>query len=200
VRGNLRSEAPMSRPPRPALLLIDLVNRFDFEGGDALAKATLAASGRILALRERFDAAGLPVIYANDNFMHWQGEFRDLVAACRAMPGPAARIAERLAPGEGHYYVLKPKHSAFMASALPVLLAQLRVDALVLAGEAADSCVLATALDAKMREFRVWAPSDCTAANTPLRKQRALALLRASVQADTRASRAVRGTFPAPAD
>jgi nicotinamidase-related amidase len=87
-----------------------------------------------------------------------------------------------------------------MASALPVLLAQLRVDALVLAGVAADSCVLATGLDAKMREFRVWAPNDCTAANTPLRKQRALELLRTAVQADTRALRAVRGVFPAGGD
>jgi nicotinamidase-related amidase len=188
---------PPQAAPRPALLLIDLINRFDFPGGGALAKATLGASHRILALRERFDAAGLPVIYVNDNFMHWQGEFRDLVAACRATPGPAAEIAERLAPEDGHYYVLKPKHSAFMASALPVLLAQLRVDALVLAGVAADSCVLATGLDAKMREFRIWAPSDCTAANTPLRKQRALELLRTAVQADTRALRAVRGVFPA---
>ncbi len=187
----------MDRSPRPALLLIDLVNRFDFPGGDALAKATLAASPRMLALRERFDAAGLPVIYANDNFMHWQGEFRDLIAACRALPGRPAEIVARLAPGDGHYYVLKPKHSAFMASALPVLLAQLRVDALVLAGVAADSCVLATALDAKMREYRVWAPGDCIAAATPQRRRRALDLLRHSLQADTRALARVSGVFPA---
>lgn len=188
---------PRSRSaPRPALVLIDLINRFDFEGGAALAKATLAASARIVALRERFDTAGLPVIYANDNFMHWQGEFRDLVAACRAERGPAAQIATRLAPADGHYYVLKPKHSAFMASALPVLLAQLRVDALVLAGVAADSCVLATALDAKMREYRVWAPGDCTAAIAPARKRRALELLRGSALADTRDTRRVRGAFP----
>lgn len=182
--------------PRPALLLIDLLNRFDFRGGGALAKAALQASPRIVALRRRFDAAGLPVIYANDNFMQWQGEFRDLVAACRGTPGASTHLAERLAPNEQHYYVLKPKHSAFMASALPVLLAQLRVDALVLAGVATDSCVLATALDAKMREFRVWAPGDCTAAITPERKRRALAVMRASVQADTRGTRTVPGCFP----
>ena len=66
-----------------ALLVLDMVNRFDFEGGDRLAKAVRAIVPRIETLRERFDAAGAPTIYVNDNFSHWQGQFGDLVAACR---------------------------------------------------------------------------------------------------------------------
>jgi len=173
---------------RPALLLVDVVNHFDFPGGDALGRATRRIVPAVLRLRERFDRAGHPVVYCNDNWMQWQGGFPDLVAACREAGGDAGGVADRLAPCEGHYYVLKPKHSAFLCTALPVLLAQLRVDGLVLAGVATDSCILATALDANMREFPVWVPRDCTAAITPERKRRALATLQVAAGADTRAA------------
>lgn len=183
---------------RPALLLVDLINHFDFPGGDALGRATRRIVPAVLRLRERFDRAGHPVIYANDNWMQWQGGFADLVAACREAGGDSGYVADRLAPCEGHYYVLKPKHSAFLCTALPVLLHQLRVDALVLAGVATDSCILATALDANMREYPVWVPRDCTAAIAPERKRTALAAVEQSLRADTRAAAGVSTAFPAP--
>lgn len=173
-------------PKRPALLLVDLINHFDFPGGDALGKATRRIVPAVLRLRERFDRAGHPVIYANDNWMQWQGGFPELVAACREAGGDAGYVAERLAPCEGHYYVLKPKHSAFLCTPLPVLLHQLGVDGLVLAGVATDSCVLATALDANMREYPVSVPRDCTAAISPQRKRRALETIAVAIHGDTR--------------
>ena len=186
---------PMKTLRRPALLLIDLVNHFEFPGGDALGRATRRLVPALLRLRDRFDRARHPVIYCNDNWMQWQGGFPDLVAACRDCGGDAGHVADRLAPCEGHYYVLKPRHSAFMASPLPVLLAQLQVDALVLAGVATDSCILATALDANARDFPLWIPSDCTAAITPERKRRALRTMHESMSAAVRPAAGVRGTF-----
>ncbi len=168
---------------RPALLLIDFINHFDFPGGAALGRATRRIVPAVLRLRERFDRAGHPVIYANDNWMQWQGGFADLVAACREAGGDSGYVAERLAPCEGHYYVLKPKHSAFLCTALPVLLHQLRVDGLVLAGVATDSCILATALEANMREYPVWVPRDCTAAINSGHKSRALELVSQTTKA-----------------
>jgi nicotinamidase-related amidase len=177
--------------PRSALLIVDVVNHFDFPGGARLAAATEAICAPLLALRDRFDAAGLPVVYANDNWTDWQGDFADLVASCRSMPGSPARIVGRLAPQEGHHYVLKPRHSAFMATALPVLLQQLQVERIVLAGIAADACILATALDAHMRGYRLAVPADCTAARAPGLKRAALHLLRHSCNADVRPARAI---------
>lgn len=184
-------------PKHPALLLVDLVNHFDFPGGDALGRATRRLVPALLRLRDRFDRAGHPVVYCNDNWMQWQGGFPDLVAACRERGGDAGHVADRLAPCEGHYYVLKPRHSAFMASPLPVLLAQLRADALVLAGVATDSCILATALDANARDLRLWIPQDCTAAITPQRKRRALRTMHESMSASVRPAAGTRGTFSA---
>lgn len=177
--------------PKPALLIVDVINHFAFEGARALANAANAICGPLRALRDRFDAAGLPVIYANDNWMDWQGELPDLVASSLALGGTPALFAERLAPGPGHFHVLKPQHSAFMATALPVLLRQLGVDRLAIAGIAADSCVLATAIDAHMRNYRLWIPGDCTASRTPALKRAALHVLRHTCQADTGPSRRV---------
>jgi nicotinamidase-related amidase len=117
-----------------ALLVLDMMNRFDFEGGDRLVKAARAIVPRIETLRARFDAAGAPTIYVNDNFSHWQGQFGDLVAACRDAGGASASIMQRLAPRPHDYHVLKPKHSGFLATPLAILLAKLGARRLVLTG------------------------------------------------------------------
>ena len=100
--------------------------------------------------------------------------------------GAAGRIADLLSPLPDHYFVLKPKHSAFLATPLPVLLAKLGVRRLWLSGMTADSCVLATALDANAVEFDV-VPAREAVAGMPSQKQRAMALL-----ADSGAARVAR--------
>lgn len=179
-----------------ALLIIDMMNLFDFEGGAALAKSALACTPVICRLRDRFDSAGAPVIYVNDNFSNWQGDFRELVAACQTTEGTPSHIARALAPGAGHYHVLKPKHSAFLGTPLAILLAKLGIRKLVLTGIAADSCILATATDANMQELSLWVPNDAVAAITRDRKSKALALIRASLGGEVRGSRAIRALFP----
>lgn len=76
------------------------------------------------------------------------------------------RIAERLKPAPDDYFVLKPKHSGFYSTTLDVLLDELRIDTLILTGIAGNICVLFTANDAHMREYKVIIPRDCIASNT----------------------------------
>lgn len=180
----------------PALLVLDMINLFDFPGGAALATAARRITPALVRLRGRFDHAGAPVIHVNDNFSQWRGEFGDLVAACVDAGGAACAIATQLAPQAHHYHVLKPKHSAFACTALPVLLGKLGVNRLVITGIAADSCVLATAQDANMREYALWVPSDCVASQHPARRRDALSLLARSINARTLASNRVQGLFP----
>lgn len=183
-------------PGAAALLVLDMVNLFDFDGGAALGRAAVRIAPTIAALRARFDAAGAPTIYVNDNFSRWQGGFDDLVAACDEAGGPSAALVKRLAPRPHDYHVLKPKHSGFLATPLPILLAKLGVRRLVLAGVSADSCVLATAQDANMREFPVWVPGNAVAAISEARRRTALALLSRTLRADIRSTRTVAGVFP----
>lgn len=186
----------MPERERTALLILDMINLFDFAGGRSLSRAARDAVPRIVRLRERFDRAGAPVIHVNDNFSRWQGTFGDLVASCVEAGGHAAFIAQALAPRPRDYHVLKPKHSGFLATPLAVLLAKLDVRRLVLAGIAADSCVLATAQDANMREYALWIPRDCVAAISRGRRDRALALMAQSLRAHVQASTRVAALFP----
>lgn len=179
-----------------ALLILDMLNLFDFEDGPRLAKAAAAIAPRIARLRGRFDLAGAPTIHVNDNFSHWQGEFREMVARCLEAGGHPAAIAGHLAPRSHDYHVLKPKHSGFLATPLAILLAKLGIRRLVLTGIAADSCVLATAQDANMREYRIWSPRDCVAAISGERKERALKLMASAMGAEVAASTSGQGIFP----
>lgn len=137
------------------------------------------AGRQICRLRAHFRRKGKPVIYANDNFANWRSDFRELVAMAQASGGTGRAVAELLQPGPEDYFVLKPKHSAFLATALPVLLAKLDVDTLFLTGMTADSCVLATAMDANAREYRVRVVREAVAGLTA-RKREALAVVAAS--------------------
>lgn len=139
----------------PALLVIDMIGMLDFPGADRLAPSAVRAARGARTLRDRFHRRGWPVVYANDNFAHWQSDFRELVAMASAMPGAASRIAGLLEPTPQDYFVLKPKHSAFLDTALPVLLAKLGVRRLLLTGMALEACILATAIDGNAREFEV---------------------------------------------
>ena len=177
---------------RQRLLIVDMINRFDFPGGEALLRAARPAAVRIAALRRRFRAARMPVVYVNDNFLDWKGGFADLVADCVREGMPGADLVRQLAPADEDRFVLKPRHSGFLDSPLEMLLRQMRVGRVVVSGIAADACILVTAHDAHMRKFEVHVPRDCVAAPTVLRRDRALALMRDAFGIDVRASRSVR--------
>jgi nicotinamidase-related amidase len=51
-----------------ALLLIDLINDFEFPGGEELLQSALPAARNIARLKERARQASVPIIYVNENF------------------------------------------------------------------------------------------------------------------------------------
>ncbi|WP_411834326.1 cysteine hydrolase family protein [Pseudoxanthomonas mexicana] len=179
-------------PTPSALLIIDMINLFDFPQGKALARNALAAARRIDALRRRYRRAGAPIVYVNDNFMKWQADFNEIVALCSHPASPGAQVATMLRPEPEDYFILKPKHSAFLATPLPILLAKLGATRLVLTGVSAESCIAATAMDANMREFDVEIPRDCVASSSPARSRQALELLACAGRVRVLASSAVR--------
>src|SRR4029079_1226095 len=71
---DLHGSAPERCPV--ALLMVDVINDLEFEGGDKLLRHALAMAQRLAALARRARAAGVPVIYANDNFGKWRSDFR----------------------------------------------------------------------------------------------------------------------------
>ena len=183
-----RKPATRHKPGRRALLLVDFINLFDFPRSEKLARRALKAARRAAKLKQRMSAARAPVIYANDNFGRWKSEFSSLVEECLACGGESGEIARLLHPHPGDFAVLKPRHSAFYGTPLEFLLEELKVDALVVTGISLDICVFATAQDAYVRQFELWVPSDCVAADTPEHEKHALDHLARTMKADTRPS------------
>ena len=177
--------------PSSALLIVDMINPLDFPGASSLLRHAVPAATRIARLKRRMKARGSPAIYVNDNFTHWLCDFRELVAICSQPDAPGAPLAAPLTPEHDDYLVLKPKHSGLFATPLEVLLAQLQIRHVVVTGIAGDGCVLATAIDAHMRDFEVSVPSDCCASISKARNDRALQLLRDSMNVRTKLSRYV---------
>lgn len=175
-------------PSRRVLLLVDFINPMQFVGAEALAPWALQAARAAAALKRRFAAAGERVIYVNDNFGQWRSDFRTLVAHCRRQGGSAAALVRQLPPGRDDLMVLKPRHSGFHATPLELLLEQLGARKLVVAGLATDYCVMCTAMDAFVRGYSLWVPSDCTAAESPEQRDLALGWMRQALKADIRPS------------
>jgi nicotinamidase-related amidase len=157
-----------------ALLLIDWINDLEFDNGDKLLPAALAAAQATAALRERAKRAAVPVIYCNDNFGKWRSDFRSLLEHVLHEDVRGRPIAQLLKPDAHDYFVLKPKHSAFHSTSLDVLLAHLGATTLILTGIQGNFCVLFSAQDAYMRDFRLVVPGDCTASEDERDNRQAL--------------------------
>lgn len=171
-----------------ALLMIDVVNHFEYPGGRALARQAVPMARRLAALKRRARRAGIPAVYVNDNFGRWRSDFRALVERCCAEGAPSRPVVELLAPAEDDYFVLKPKHSGFYATALETLLHYLGSETLILTGLTADLCVFFTASDGFLRDFRIFVPRDCVASIDPRERSRALQRMTKLLGADVRAS------------
>ena len=190
--GARKSARRKPRSGRRALLLVDFINLFDFPHSEKLARRAVKAAQRTAKLKQRVAATKSPVIYANDNFGHWNSEFSKLVEDCLGRGGESAEIARVLHPEPKDFAVLKPRHSAFYGTPLEFLLEELKVDSLIVTGLSLDICVFATAQDAYVRQFNLWVPSDCVAADTPAHEKHALDHLKRTMKADTSPSSRLR--------
>jgi len=166
-----------------ALLLIDVVNDFDFPEGEQLLKLALPVGKNIADLKKRTKAEGIPAVYVNDNFGRWRSDFKKTVAHCREARGK--QFVELLLPDEDDYFVLKPKHSGFYSTTLALLLEHLAAKNLILTGIAGNNCVLFTANDAYMHDFKLFVPSDCVVSNTGEENLHALKQMQTVLKADT---------------
>jgi nicotinamidase-related amidase len=169
-----------------ALLLIDVINDFDFEEGEQLLRLAVPVGKNIAALKRRAGDAGIPSIYVNDNFGRWQSDLNKIVEHCVKEEGKGKPFVELLLPGEEDYFVLKPKNSGFYSTTLDLLLSHLGARNLILTGIAGNNCVFFTANDAYMRDYKIFVPSDCVVSNTEEENQHALKQMQIVLKADVR--------------
>jgi nicotinamidase-related amidase len=168
---------------KAALLLIDVINHFDFPESEQLLRLALPAAKNIATLKRRAKGAGIPVIYVNDNFGRWRSDFKKIVAHCRD-ESRGKPFVELLLPDEDDYFVLKPKNSGFYSTTLDLLLIHLGARNLIITGIQGNNCVLFTANDAYERDYKIFVPSDCTASNTQEQNDHALRQMQIVLKAD----------------
>jgi nicotinamidase-related amidase len=171
-----------------ALLLIDVVNDFEFENGEQLLPRALPVGKAIAELKRAAKQAGIPAIYVNDNFGKWQSDLNKIVSHCLEDEVRGKAFVEMVLPEEDDYFVLKPKHSGFFSTTLELLLEHLGARSLILTGIAGNNCVLFTANDAYMRDFKLFVPSDCVVSETEAENKYALEQMAKVLKADTRPS------------
>ncbi|HEX4913127.1 MAG TPA: isochorismatase family cysteine hydrolase [Vicinamibacterales bacterium] len=173
---------------RTALLLVDVINDMEFEGSESLVRCAEPMATRLHELKQRCRDAGIPTVYINDNFGKWRSDFRSLVDHCINDPVPGREVARLLKPDDDDYFVLKPKNSAFFGTTLDTLLTSLNTDTVILTGIAGDNCVLFSANDAYLRDYKLFIPADCIASNSMEENEAALRLMEKVVKADVRPS------------
>jgi nicotinamidase-related amidase len=180
LHGNVPDTSPV------ALLLIDVINDLEFKDNQSLLKQALPMANRIAALQRRARKAGIVSIYVNDNFGKWQSDFKSQVNHCLNDEVGGKALVEKLKPQPEDYFVLKPKHSGFFSTTLDTVLRYLNTHTLILTGIAGDRCVLFTANDAYLRDFRLLVPADCVISNEPKQNRQALQLMERVLGADIR--------------
>lgn len=155
---------------RPALLLVDFQR--DFLGAPSLEPGAGVVVERASALLSVCRRAAVPVVHvwttvrrADDRRMpHWRG--RGLWLCEEGTPGHGT--PEELRPLDGEAVVHKTDYSAFAATDLDRVLANLAVDAVLVAGVHLHACVRATVLDAYARRLEVRVAEDAVASDDPL--------------------------------
>ncbi len=151
---------------KTALLILDMLNTLEFAEGRTLAKRALPVARNILNLKKRCQKHKIPVIYVNDNFGQWQSDWQGIFALCSHEKSLGKEMAEIIHPDPDDYFVPKAKHSGFYSTHLDPLLQDLKVQRLIITGIAGNICVLFTAHDAHMREYKILVPKDCVASNS----------------------------------
>jgi nicotinamidase-related amidase len=184
-----RSKFPQART---AVLLIDVLNPFDFPGGEAFARRARRTANAIARLADRARRARVPVIYVNDNLGRWRSDMASVLAYCSHPDRPGAPIVEALRPQKEDHLVLKSTLSGFFQTPLETMLRSGGAKTLILAGFATDNCVMFTAADAYMRDFKLVLATDCLGAQSIREHRTAIKRMKTLLKADAATSDRVR--------
>lgn len=168
---------------KTAVVIVDIMNTFDFPGGDNLLENTEAILPNLKRLKQQAREKNIPVIYVNDHYGIWQSDFQKVADFCRNDKNK--QIIDEMLPTDEDYFLIKPKHSGFYQTALASLLNELDAEHIIFAGVAGNICVLFTANDAYMREYSISVPENCTASNEEEENERALNVMKVNLKADT---------------
>jgi nicotinamidase-related amidase len=169
--------------PENALVVVDMLNRYDHPDADALAGSAREALPQMEELIRRARAADDTLtFYANDNYERWELTRADLVS--EALDGKHPELIEPIVPRDDEPFIMKGRHSIFYQTAVDHLIQVSGVKRLILCGQVTEQCIQYSALDAYMRGFEVVVPRDAVAHISPEWAEAAFGMMEKNMHAD----------------
>ncbi|MEV4346681.1 isochorismatase family protein [Actinoplanes sp. NPDC049596] len=162
-------------PSRAALLVHDMQNYFLAPFGTADHALLARVVDNIAALRKHAHEHGMPVVFSaqpGGQSLAERGLLQDFWGDGPPPSEHALAITDALTPGPGDQRITKRRYSAFAGTPLASLLAGR--DQLIVTGVYAHIGVLATALDAFMRDIQPFVVADAVADFSPAHHRDAL--------------------------
>lgn len=158
--------APGVQPQQgDVLLVVDVLNDFEHDDGE---KLLASFRERAAAMRESIRlvrAAGIPVVYVNDDLGRWDSDAPQL--GRDAAKGRGGDMVGTLLPERGDRVLLKQRYSAFDHTPLEILLESLQAERVLLIGAATEGCIVQTAIDARERGLKASIIADACASTDP---------------------------------
>jgi nicotinamidase-related amidase len=176
--------------PRTALIVVDMLNTYEFEDADRLTESAERALPPIRRPLDRASDEDVLTIYVNDNFGAWKSDRDDLIES--ALGGRRPDLVEPLVPRDEALFVVKARHSIFFQTPLEYLLGQEGVDRLVLTGQVTEQCIVYSALDAYIRHIEIAVPRDAVAHIHEHLAEASLEMMTRNMRADVCAANDVR--------
>ena len=105
-----------------ALIVIDMLNPYDHDDADHLARHVGDIVDPVRRLIERAREADAELVYVNDNYGDFAASRDQLVE--RALRGRHPELVEPIVPGDDCDLLQKVRHSAFYSTSLEYLLQQ----------------------------------------------------------------------------
>ena len=161
---------------KDALVLVDVINDFRHEDGAELLRSFRERLGALQAAIRQAREREIPVIYANDNEGIWDGDAKRLVRHA-VEEGLGGDLVAAVAPEDGDRFIVKPRYSAFDHTPLELILRDLEIERLLLAGTATEGCVVQSAIDGRELGFKISVLTDACATNDERLEQIALEYL-----------------------
>lgn len=166
-----------------ALIVIDMLNPYDHQDAGPL---TASVEKTVEPLRGLLDAArrhdDVRIVYVNDNHGDFAASRDGLVD--RALNGKRPDLIEPIVPPDDCTFLPKVRHSVFYGTPLEYLLTAEQVDEVILTGQVTEQCVLYSALDAYIRNFRIKVPRDAVAHIHADLRDAALRMMELNMSAD----------------
>jgi nicotinamidase-related amidase len=147
--------------PKTALIVVDMVQTYDFEDAENLVESVESILEPLTDLIERGKREAELVIYVNDNFGDWHSERGRLVD--EALAGEHRRLVETIKPSDEALFIVKARHSIFYGTPLDYILDAEGIEEVVLTGQVTEQCILYSALDAHVRGRSTTIVRDCVA-------------------------------------